>query len=793
MTLVSATIPNLVNGVSQQPYSLRLSSQCEAQDNGYSSVVDGLTKRPPAQHRAKISDVSFGNAFIHTINRDVSERYVVVITNGNLRVFTMTGSEVSVAFPQGKTYLATPTPDQHFAAVTIADYTFILNRNMPVSMSPELTPHRAPEALAWIRQGAYGNTYTIDFGGWYKSYITPDGSDKAHSAQIATDHIASEIEKAFLADAGFMAEFNISCTGSTLHAVRKNGQDFYVQSSDGLGDQAIKVCKDYVQRFTDLPARAVHGFRVEVRGDNSSSFDNYWVEFDNPTSGNASGVWKEGHKGNEQYRFQGATLPHVLKRLGDGTFSLEPSEWAERKVGDAENIQPPSFVDRKINDLFFHRNRLGVVADENVVMSRSGEFFDFWRSSATQLLDTDPIDVAVSHSKVSIIRHAIPFNETLLLFSDQTQFMLGAADMLTPYTISINQTTEFQASLVAKPVGAGRNVYFAMNKGRFSGIREYYVDGETRTNDAADITAHVPSYIPGGITKLAASSNEDILVALSPEAPNTLYVYKYFWQELEKLQSSWSKWSLAPGSKILYVDFIESDLWMLVERNGQVMFEVISLEAGKTDDGVDFTFRLDQRVNQDQCGVVYDNVRDVTRITLPYKVETPAEMQLLGVNEGPYKMGQIIPHTYVTTGLQTGYFEVKGKLTRFMAGRRYCFRYRFSTLVIKEEAQGGGQMTVGAGRIQLRRMTLTFNNSGYFRAEVTPFRRDTFRSVFSGRVTGSGKNIIGIPALEEGRFRFPISGRNEDITIEIVNDSPLPCALLSAEWEATFIMRSRRI
>lgn len=47
MTLISTSIPNLINGVSQQPPSIRLVTQAEKQENGLSSVVDGLTKRPP--------------------------------------------------------------------------------------------------------------------------------------------------------------------------------------------------------------------------------------------------------------------------------------------------------------------------------------------------------------------------------------------------------------------------------------------------------------------------------------------------------------------------------------------------------------------------------------------------------------------------------------------------------------------------------------------------------------------------------------------------------------------------
>ena len=54
MSLVSSTIPNLINGVSQQPPEIRLPSQCEVQENGISSVVNGLEKRPGTEHVKKL-------------------------------------------------------------------------------------------------------------------------------------------------------------------------------------------------------------------------------------------------------------------------------------------------------------------------------------------------------------------------------------------------------------------------------------------------------------------------------------------------------------------------------------------------------------------------------------------------------------------------------------------------------------------------------------------------------------------------------------------------------------------
>ena len=95
MPLVSRTIPNLVQGVSQQPEVLRLSSQATQQLNGFSSVVEGLKKRPPTNFIAKLSSSSFGNCFIHTINRDAQERYVVIVKNGSIEVYELLKNELS--------------------------------------------------------------------------------------------------------------------------------------------------------------------------------------------------------------------------------------------------------------------------------------------------------------------------------------------------------------------------------------------------------------------------------------------------------------------------------------------------------------------------------------------------------------------------------------------------------------------------------------------------------------------------------------------------------------------------
>ena len=56
MPLITEQISNLINGVSQQPPSLRLASQCETQENGLVTIAEGLKKRPPLEFVAKLSN-----------------------------------------------------------------------------------------------------------------------------------------------------------------------------------------------------------------------------------------------------------------------------------------------------------------------------------------------------------------------------------------------------------------------------------------------------------------------------------------------------------------------------------------------------------------------------------------------------------------------------------------------------------------------------------------------------------------------------------------------------------------
>ena len=75
MTLVQEQIPNLINGISQQPPSQRLASQGQLQKNMIVDKAEGLKKRPPTEHVSKISGRTDIQSYGHTINRDDTEQF----------------------------------------------------------------------------------------------------------------------------------------------------------------------------------------------------------------------------------------------------------------------------------------------------------------------------------------------------------------------------------------------------------------------------------------------------------------------------------------------------------------------------------------------------------------------------------------------------------------------------------------------------------------------------------------------------------------------------------------------
>jgi len=992
MPLVTKTLPNLINGVSQQPDALRMDTQCTAQDNAYPSVVEGLTKRLPSEHVAKTNLTADAKTFVHTINRDSPEQYSVILRDQQIRVYDKDGTLKTVemgantgADNDNVTYLDTDNADKSLKALTIADVTYIVNSEIKTEMTGVTSPSTAPnEALVFISQ-AFESTYRVEItqNGVTRSaevqaanspssgQVEVNASDIAEALSIQLDNIdvsaenkpepgsffggmgpnpaqsftvssadpitgfrwksgrdlrsfnlewaiysgapfsttsatafhqnnretsrvfrngpdAGEIQEVTLPSfvpsvgttyylvcknangpagsgswvifdvpAGWLAGGNDYANGSIYIGGSEDGfssenpqtqpgshdttKDFYFQilqedagsSGTGIGSiQAeargpvvyvssgdsfsitsdnsyapayIDTFKGRAQKLSDLPNTAKDGMIFKVEGSVDAGVDDYYVRFVTTAESGAlgKGTYEECAEPSLIDGLEPApqTMPHLLIKQSNGTFVFKKADgenhtsgsdtfdysafkWGSRKVGDKLTNPDPSFIGKTINNLFLFKNRFGVLSDENIVMTEAGEFFNFFRTTVIDLLDTAPIDIASASSEVAILRHAVPLSEKLVLLSDSGQFILQSDTALSVKTVAIARSTAYNIIKDAEPSASENAVFFAFNRGSFSGVREY-VPADVEDNfEAVDISAQVPKYIPGKITKIVAANHENAVFCLTDGDTDAIYVYNYYNGDRQRIQSAWHRWEIGTGAKILNIDLIDTDLFLTVQRAEGVFIEKMAIEVGKTDPSANYVARLDRRVSNTSPNVSVTG----SQITMPYAESVGRDLEVITT------AGQRIPVTNSADEGATAILTANQDMTgvSFFAGEAYTMSYTFSDIVLREPTQSGGLAIITDGRLQIRYGTLTFGESGAFNVDVTPDFRDTSNHTFTGRILGAGTMKLGSVPLESGEFRFPVFSKADQVAITLTNDTPLPCNLLSAEFELSWNPRSRR-
>jgi len=817
MGVISRAIPTLLRGISQSSDALKQADHADIQDNADSNPVLGLSKRSGSQFLATVGNSTLGNVHIQTINRDATEQYVAIFSNGDVKVFELDGTEKTVNKPDGTNYLNTSDPRSVMKTVTIADFTFVVNTSITTAMDTAVSNSASniTQAVIFIKQATSKTTYSVTVDG---VTVTDDttGNDP-----LSTDTVASDLAGGL--NSG-LTGFTIARNGPVIHIKKNDGSNFSIDGNDSQGNTKMTIIKDTVQQFTDLPNVSPNGYVVEIVGDEGTAFDNYYVKFAT-NNGNAfeEGQWQETVEAGIPFKFNYDTMPHVLIRQADGNFRFARvdgdtytisgtdftlPQWGERVVGDLVSSPNPSFIGNKINNVFFFRNRLGFLAADNVILSTVSEFFNFFPETVISVLDTEPIDVAASHTKVAILKHAVTMGEKLILFSEQTQFVLSSsADNLTPSTANVLVQTEFESNAAAQPVGSGSSIYFLTKKGSFAGIREYIIAGNQQIQDAANTTIHVPRLIPSGIFKMAVSNNQDILVLLGTENPNKLYVNRWLYGEgFSKALNAWFTYTINSNRSILNIDFIGTDLILVIEEANGVTLEKIPFETNFREPNAEFEYHLDHKVTEATSGVsvAYNSATGISTFTVPYRLR--ANMNIIGRYlasnetstfvdaEGNTKTlvsGQALTTTNTSDG-STSTITATGDFrnSKFIIGEPYEMHYRFSKQRLTQG--GGGASELISGRLQIHHFYIKYEDSGFFQVEVTPENRDTSLHKFTGRLLGAASASIGQINLDTGTFKVPIMSKSDRVDIDVKNNTFLPTLLASAEYEGVFHMRSRR-
>ena len=835
MAVVSQSIPNFINGISQQTPTQRGINQGSDQINLQNNIVDGLSKRPPFEYIATVDSTNVypNTTKVWSIQRDEQNQYIVALYNGGIKVYDLAGNEKTVTIQSGASYLTSTNPRDDFKLVNIADFTFIANKSIKPTADTNQSAAKQEEFLIYVKATNYGREYTVTLThpnmpyGHKVIFQMPSGNDATTDSEfrdsdkikdillygtssqhwngsasqigfktVRTDTNATLSTSQGLANySGITSHFTFESYDNVIYG-KPTGTvsspntlaDYTVSTSDGAGSTAMYHIRDTIQDFSKLPYYGKTGVIIKITGEEGDTLSDYFVKF----TGN--GVWSETIAPATSLGVTNSTMPHALVNNNNGTFTFKELDYGDRTCGDSDTNADPSFIGKTIQNLTFYKNRLGILSGENLILSENAGFFNFFATTVTQVLDTDPIDIAASGTQVNTLKNSVSFNETLLLFSDTAQYKLDhAGDTISPTTAILNEVSSFEHDDSVTPVAAGRFAYFCQKRNNNTAVREYYADDDTLTNDGLDVTVAVQNLLPTNPYQIISNTIEDTLIflhadtndtqtapyttgtAVNPTNADTMFIYKYFFDRGEKVQTAWSKW-IFNGAKIIGGLSVDSYIYLLAVENTDTKLFRIDLRNLK-DPTLGFGMYVD--LKKTVTGT-YDSATDLTTLTSPY-----------GAKTGLTAIDNTNGTNYTLTNTTGSTYTLVGNHTNVTIGVPYESKYVLSPQYIREDT-GRGLVAVTSGRYQIRNISFDYENSGYFQVEVTPQNRNTNTTFMTGYVIGFTGAPNQVP-LATGTLRVPIQCRNTDFTLEIKSSSHLPMYLASAEVEGYYHRRSRRM
>ena len=681
-------------------------------------------------------------------------------------------------------YLYGATADD-IELLTLNDYTFVLNKAKTVALKSTTSAAKPHEAFVVLKVVGTGH---------YKIFL--DGTERAtYNAGTGGD------VDAILSD--LRGDINGQTFGGKTYTATVVGAGIYISCTaaftisvvGGPSEDALFVFQESTPTVADLPLQCKDGYVVRVVNSIDVDVDDMYVKFVADSGATyGTGVWEETIAPGIQYEFDELTLPHQLVRQADGSFTYGPVAWEDRLVGDLETNPNPSFVGQKINNLFFYRNRLGFLSNEAVVLSRAGDYFNFWVTTALTVTDDDPIDITASSVRPVNHRYVRPTSVGLVLFSDTEQFILTTdADILSPKTAKINELSSYECDPNVEAVNLGTTLAFVSKTPLFTRLYELIGISTDRPPEMSEQTKIVPELVPETIDSLIASPGLS-LVSLGTTGSSTIYQYKFLEQGQQRA-SAWYKWEL---TGTLLDQFFDANTYYAVVTDGTNVF-VQSYDLTQANEEGFLTLPTGEKT--DICLDIwnvnpyrtYNSTADTTRIFLPYDNISGKTFSVLvlggyigGSNELSSESVGAVLYPTVQGSAGAYYVDVDGDYR----GRDLIIGYIY-TMTIElpkfylTQAEGQSATADFTSDLIIHRVKVSTGLSGPVKYDVSI----TGRPEWSNTIEATAPNTYDLNSVNmsaDAIHTIPIYQRNENLTFKIIGDTPFPLSLLSLNWEGKY-------
>ena len=700
--------------------------------------------------------------------------------------------------------------------------------------------------------------------------IYSDATSADGSTELSAQDILDDLKAKFDAESGLTSlGFSSEIVGNGLYVKNDKGLKFTLKAADW---DLLNAFGGMVTDVTQLPAQCKAGFLAKV-SNSAADEDDYYVQFfgtdgkpypqgDITPKGklidpedelyvrrsfgaSGPGAWYEVAKPGLPNIINHYSMPHQIRRTGTGRgteFLVQPINWSDRMVGDEITNPAPRFCSvvkkqrtsdglsntevaekRYINNAIFYRNRLCFLTADAIVMSQpmqniKDERFDFWKKTATTLIDTDPIDMIVTSKNPCKLYDSLVVNNGLLLFSPNQQFLLSTnQDILSPKTAEVNEISSYRFNEKTSPISMGTTVGFISNAGQHSRFFEMVNISRDQEAEVLEQTKIIADLIPKDLNILSHSKENTVMFA-GEYLERDMWVYRYFNDGTERKQSAWVRWELT--GDLVYHTIID-DVLFIVVRN---FFENVDTKGWEvvTMQRIDLKESMWTSVVEDYTAQLQENVDGRYTVHMDnYRVVWPTEMQYYPHLDKTYfrlPLGYFSDKRLAAYTLKYGKYQGRATYptieldnlgtwcvldgnwsdTRMMIGYEFEYGVELPTIYPQQEV---GKITKSniTGSLMLHRMHLSLGANGVYETSLVSKSRgsDVYTQMYEARPEDDylADDVAFDPiALQT----VSIYDRNTSFQpspwgIFIKSNHPSPCTLVSMTWEGDFNDKYKRV
>lgn len=809
MASVTQRIPNLLGGVSKQPDDKKLPGQVRECINSYPDPTFGLSKRPGTKWLQNLSSTTneFADGRWFYINRDASERYIGVFYGTNLKIWNVGTGVAATVTNSGTSYLTygTSTAKNSLHVLTVQDTTIVTNNT--VTITAQSAPSFTAKSAATIRliQADYGNEYSVTItpsGGSPVSitpYVTKNAEPGTNSSSTSNKVLSiDDVLTVLKTRIDGLAVAGLTCTKlkGTLELSRTvsgSPAAFTITVTGGINGDDLRAYQDSVNNIAELPSETSNGRTVEVQN-TALQEDSYWVKFiaENGTSG--KGYWEETIAPNVSPGLTAATMPHQLRNTAVNTFVFEPITWEPRLVGDDTTNEHPSFVTKQIQQAFFHNNRLGFLTQDNVSMSQSGEFFNFYHVSALTQVASDPVDISCSSLRPAVLHSVLPAPQGLVLFSKSQQFLLYSdSGVLTPASSVIRSISNYECDTLIDPVDVGTNMVFLSKSPGYTRIYGMVTRGQQENPDVIDIGRIVSEWVPDTVDSLIASP-QNSFIAMTGASTQYIYFYRTYGDSEKNIMETWFNWKMQGNVQFAVAD--SDDMYIVTYQSGQYTLVKANLTQTpddailRADSGQVLQVCLDQYATA--SSITYDSTTKVSRCYLKYKdISALSPAVIIADPNNTGESGYTVTPTRGSDG--TGpYFDVAGIDLSAQLSKVYLgFKYDFDVELPRMYYQINEGISDYTANLTVSRMKFSVGLSSNIGFKLKRKGSSDWYDVQS--IQNADYYLADdVPLNEQTVYTLPIHQRNNNFSLRVFSDSPFPVSLTSMMWEGNYSPRYYR-